>query len=81
MIQPREVSGADMRRGFAQSLPSILVCMMGACILIWGREAGLFCNLAGVSFCSTGDEVRYRLGHALAQRQGGIAVGGEVGGG
>lgn len=49
-IQPREATAADMRREFAQSLQSVFVYMIGICFLIWGREAGLFYDVSGVSF-------------------------------
>lgn len=41
-IQKREASAADMRREFAQSMQSVVVYVIGACFLIWGREVGLF---------------------------------------
>jgi Delta7-sterol 5-desaturase len=49
-IQSREASVADMRREFMQSLQSVAVYIVGACFLVWGREAGVFYNVFGHSF-------------------------------
>ncbi|GAB4480131.1 MAG: sterol desaturase family protein [Erythrobacter tepidarius] len=48
-IQAREATAADMRREFAQSLQSVLVYVVGICLLIWGREVGVFHDVLGES--------------------------------
>lgn len=49
-IQKREATAVDMRREVAQSAQSVFVYMIGACFLIWGREAGIVYDVFGVSF-------------------------------
>lgn len=49
-IQKREFTAADRRREVAQSVQSVLLYMIGACFLIWGREEGIFCDVLGLSF-------------------------------
>ena len=49
-IQAREATAADMRREFAQTVQSVLVYVIGICLLLWGREAGVFYDVLGVSF-------------------------------
>jgi sterol desaturase/sphingolipid hydroxylase (fatty acid hydroxylase superfamily) len=49
-IQKRAATTADMRREFAQSAQSAAVYVVGACFLIWGREAGVFYDVFGGSF-------------------------------
>lgn len=49
-IQTREATAADMRREVAQSVQSVLVYVVGICLLIWGREVGLFHSVFGEGF-------------------------------
>lgn len=49
-IQSREATLADMRREFLQSVQAVLVYVVGACFLIWGREVGLFYDVFGEGF-------------------------------
>ncbi len=48
-IQTREASFADMRREFIQSVQSVIVYVVGACFVVWGREVGLLHNFLGES--------------------------------